>query len=201
MLYVNVHEPAEIKEYLANRMEISVSNFTPGDYLIGNIAVERKTIADFLSSLVQGRLFEQLGRMKSCYPCCFLFLEAYDLTHFQKPRPIYGAILKIMLEMNIKVVFTQTKEQTAEVLLLLAGKKSSSTIKHKEKETSFPARQLDLLESVPLVGREKARQLISHFGSLENVFSADKTELRKVGKIGRKTAASIKKMWELEREK
>ncbi len=207
MIQINIHEPQEIIDLLrskAGEQNVSIGNFTPGDYLIGNMAVERKTIGDFLGSLAQGRLFEQLQRMKSCYPVSFLLVEAFDLAHFQKPKAIYGALLHIMLAMNIKVIFTQSKEQTAEVLLLLAGRKNAAakstgeTIPAgKKKQMFFSRQQLEALESIPLVGKQKAKLLLEKFGSLQGVFTASRSELRKIPGIGRKAAANIKKMWEM----
>ncbi len=228
MIHINVHEPQEIMDLLrakSGEQSISIQNFTPGDYLIGNIAIERKTIGDFLGSLAQGRLFEQLQRLKSCYPVSFLLVEAFDLTHFQNPKAIYGALLHIMLEMNIKIIFTQSKEQTADVLLLLAGRKMAgrkntaaentektiqasavhtnrekdahAEVMRRKKQMQFHRRQREALESIPLVGKQKAKLLLEKFGSLQGVFTASRSELRKVPGIGRKAAANIKKMWEM----
>ena len=97
MIHVNVHEPIEIINYLRTAAKVEVSNFTPGDYCIGNIGIERKTLNDFLQSLVQKRLQEQLRRLKSCYQVCFLIVEVFDLRYFQNIHTIYGALLSIIL--------------------------------------------------------------------------------------------------------
>ena len=89
MIHVNVHEPIEIINYLRTAAKVEVSNFTPGDYCIGNIGIERKTLNDFLQSLVQKRLQEQLRRLKSCYQVCFLIVEVFDLRYFQNIHTIY----------------------------------------------------------------------------------------------------------------
>lgn len=221
MLHANVHEPKEIITYLQQRAEVQVSNFTPGDYVIGNgMAIERKTTNDFIRSLIQKRLLEQLQRLKSCYPTSFLLLETFDLAYLQNSALIYGTLLTIMLELNVRVLFTSTKEQSAEVILLLArkqlsrplpvsgqlpgegiiGTQPSSTpvigtpvIKRKE----IPVERCPplLLEKVPGVGKKRAYALLARFQSLQAVFQASEKELCAVEGVGKKTAGNIKAVW------
>ena len=202
-LIVDIHEPAEIIDLLRSHLTVEVKSITPGDYLIGSIAIERKTLPDFLNSLVQKRLFEQLSRLKSCYPVSFLIVESFDTSLVGNTAVLYGAILHIMLGINIKIIFTQSGQQTAEVILLLAGKKSAqtSTIIHQPKQISFQERQIQLLESIPQVGRARAMTLLHHFHTLDRLFGATEEELRSISGIGRKSIKNIKKMWEMEYKK
>ncbi|MEK6950888.1 MAG: ERCC4 domain-containing protein [Nanoarchaeota archaeon] len=200
MIHVNIHEPEEIITYLQNHAETQVSNFTPGDYLIGHIALERKTTSDFLQSLFQKRLMEQLGRLKQCYPSSFLLLETFDLAYFQNSALLYSTILKIMLELNVRVIFTSTKEQSAQVILLLAGKQrqestSAGVIIQKRKEVNLQFYPPLLLEKVPGVGRKRAQALLQRFATLRDVFQASEQELADVEGIGKKTASAIKSVW------
>ncbi|MBI2668605.1 hypothetical protein HYX14_02060 [Candidatus Woesearchaeota archaeon] len=196
MINVDIHEPVDIIERLRKSIDVSVSNLTPGDYVLGNIAIERKTLSDFFQSLAQKRLFEQLSRLKSCYPVCFLILEVYDFAHIANYRAFYGAIIHIMLEMNIRILFTQNKEQTAEVILLLAGKASDSqySLQHKRKEIRWTERKHQILEAIPNIGKKKADLLLKHFSAPSAVFTANEKELRKVIGIGKKTARNIKEL-------
>ncbi len=201
MIQVNVHEPEEIKSYLQRSTEINVSNFTPGDYLIGQMALERKTTSDFIQSLFQKRLLEQLQRLKQCYPTSFLLLETFDLAYFQNSALLYSTILRIMLEMNIRVIFTSTKEQSAEVILLLAGKQSKqskereSAIVQKRKEVDLEKYPPLLLGKVPGVGMKRAAALLQSFNTLQGVFQASEQELCSVEGIGKKTASTITLIW------
>jgi len=52
-------------------------------------------------------------------------------------------------------------------------------------------RGLFLLQSVPGIGNQRIRQLISHFGSVENVFSATFSSLLKVDGVDKKLADKI----------
>ena len=54
------------------------------------------------------------------------------------------------------------------------------------------ARQLYILQGLPGVGPEKARRLLSHFGSVEAVVRADEGQLRAVAGIGRHLALAVR---------
>ncbi len=204
MIHVNVHEPLEIINLLRTAAKIEVSNFTPGDYCIGNIAIERKTLSDFLQSLVQKRLQEQLQRLKSCYQVCFLIVEVFDLRYFHNIQAIYGALLSIMLEMNVRIIFTHTKEQTAAVILLLAGYHNSSNqempLQHQPKNTTLQQQQIQMLRSIPQVGRKRARLLLQRFGSIQAIFKAQERELLAVSGIGAETIESMRRIWKGDRK-
>ena len=45
-------------------VEIEIKSLEIGDYLINNIAIERKTSSDFISSMLSKRLQEQLNQIQ-----------------------------------------------------------------------------------------------------------------------------------------
>lgn len=207
MIYVNCHEPKDIIEYLRNKTEIEVKNFTPADYVIGCIGIERKTIDDFLSSLIEKRLFEQLGRLKYCYENCILLIEAFDLSFFNT-NAIYGAILKIMFAMDIKVIFSQTKKQTSDILCVIKdnfNKKdnvintndkpdTNKLLKNQPKSVSLNRKRLLMLQSIPNIGVKRAKLLLSRFKSIREIIDANEKELSSIEGIGKKTIFGIRKM-------
>ena len=204
MIYINSHEPKDIADYLRGKTEITVKNFTPADYIIGDIGIERKTINDFLSSLVQKRLFEQLSRLKDCYGNSMLLIEAFDLSHFSNTNVIYGAILKIMIDMNIKIIFSQTKKQSADILLILNNKNGKNIynqkllayqLKYKKKECTITQKQLQMLSSIPNVGTKRAKLLLSRFKTIKEIFEAEDEKLLSVEGIGRKTISNIRSIF------
>ena len=205
MIYINSHEPQEIINLLRNKTEICVKNFTPGDYIIGNNGIERKTINDFLSSLVQKRLFEQLTRLKVCYQNCLLIIEAFDLSHFSNTTSIYGVILKLMMDMNIKVIFSQTKEQSADILYILDRRIGNKVynkellnyqLKYKNRDRPLSQKQLLMLQAIPNVGVKRARLLLNKFGRIKDIFEADDKTILSVEGIGNKTIKNLRKMLE-----
>ncbi len=208
MILVDVHEPQEIIAALQKSTEVTVQVLSHGDYLIKNIAIERKTASDFLSSLTTHRLFPQLTKMKSCYPASFLIVEIYDLNYFSNTSIIYGTLLYILLDLNIKILFTSTPLQTAHVILLIAGKKLSSSsvlappsisgCPHIHLQPTIEYSQHQLLAKIPTIGKKRARILLNHFHSPKNIFNASPQELQRIPNIGKKSAQNIKKVWEKE---
>lgn len=65
MITVDTAEPDTIKEYLKNKADIEVRNLPVGDYLVGDVLIERKTIGDFFNSMNTSRMARQLMSMEA----------------------------------------------------------------------------------------------------------------------------------------
>ena len=53
-LTMDVHEPRAIARHLKDlKVPFEVKKITPGDYVVGGVGIERKTLGDFFSSLVR----------------------------------------------------------------------------------------------------------------------------------------------------
>jgi len=64
-----------IASYLIEKHQsIKFEKLDIADYLIGNTAIERKTFSDFISSMINKRLFQQLNEIKK-YPKHILIIE------------------------------------------------------------------------------------------------------------------------------
>jgi len=64
-LVVDSNEPEDIPERLRELgVEIEVRKIAPGDYVLGPVGIERKTLYDFFNSMVRKRLFEQVQRLR-----------------------------------------------------------------------------------------------------------------------------------------
>ena len=57
-------------------IDIEIKTLPVGDYIVSNrIGIERKTISDFESSLISGRLFDQIQRLNKAYEFPIVLLE------------------------------------------------------------------------------------------------------------------------------
>ena len=65
-IFVDFRESDHVKNHLKNLgSEVIEKSLSPADYIIaGEYAFERKQINDFFQSIFDGRLFEQIERMK-----------------------------------------------------------------------------------------------------------------------------------------
>tara|TARA_Y100000310_G_C20601470_1_gene773278 strand:- start:381 stop:860 length:480 start_codon:yes stop_codon:yes gene_type:complete len=105
---------------------------TEGDYEVGHHRIERKTINDFASSFISGRLETQLENLKKLHQNPVLLFENSDSplkTKLHK-NVIKANLLKITLELNIPVIYTDSEEDTANQLILLARRIEKHGIKN-----------------------------------------------------------------------
>jgi ERCC4-type nuclease len=200
-LVVDSNEPEDIPEKLRSLgVEFEIKKIAPGDYVLGPIGIERKALADFFSSMVKKRLFEQILRLREAYPQPLLILEGdlSEISTFRHPQAILGALLAIETTERVPILTTADKDQTALLLSVLWKRQDKGAaeygLRHKPKGLTRDQRQRFLVEGLPSVGETLARNLLEHFGSVHAVFDASEEELKKVAKIGDIKAAEIVKL-------
>ena len=108
--------------------EVVIERLKTGDFCIGNrILVERKTVRDFVDSLVDGRLLEQASRLVGAAPRTMVLIEGEGL--FQNPRvhphALMGALTTLTLDFGIPVVTTKDGAETARFLTVAARREES----------------------------------------------------------------------------
>lgn len=200
-LIIDSNEPEDIAEKLRELgVEFEVKKIAPGDYVLGPIGMERKTLTDFFSSMVKKRLFEQVQRLREAYPHPLVILEGElaEISTFRHPQAILGALLSIETTERVPVLTTADKDQTALLLSVLWKRQDKGAaeygLRHKPKGMTLEQRQRFLIEGLPSVGETLARNLLEHFGSVHAVFNASEEELKKVAKIGDLKAAEIARL-------
>ena len=197
-LIVDANEPEDIPDRLRELgVSIEVQKIAPGDYVLGPVGIERKTLTDFFNSLVRKRLFEQVQRLREAYPQPLLLLEGdlTELSTFKHPQSFLGALLAIELKERVPILTTADKEQTALVLKVLWKSQDKGApeygLRHKPKTLSLGQRQRFLVEGLPSIGETLARNLLERFGTVRAVFDASAEELDHTPKIGAGKAAEI----------
>ena len=197
-LIVDANEPEDIPDRLRELgVSIEVQKIAPGDYVLGPVGIERKTLTDFFNSLVRKRLFEQVQRLREAYPQPLLILEGdlTELSTFKHPQSFLGALLAMELKERVPILTTADKEQTALVLKVLWKSQDKGApeygLRHKPKTLSLGQRQRFLVEGLPSIGETLARNLLERFGTVRAVFDASAEELDHTPKIGAGKAAEI----------
>lgn len=186
-------------------VEVEVARLRTGDYCIGDMwCVERKTLRDLALSIVDGRLFKQIYQLIESDYSPVLLLEGNSGMMREvgvSRQAIQGAITKISLFMRVPVIRSFCPEETA-ALLVNIGRQQQSLLDAASISSKFylPVRnkpkgkyrqQLFILQSFPGIGCERARALLSHFGTVEKVLLATSGELAEIDGIGKKTAQQI----------
>jgi DNA excision repair protein ERCC-4 len=155
------------------------------DYIIKNIAIERKTIQDLKASIINKRLAQQLIELKQ-YPNHLLLIEGILneslYTSGIHENALRGFLLAVALEFRTPIIFTYDERDTAKYLAVLAKKERSpevsiraTKIAHtKEEQKQF------ILEGFPHIGPAKAKALIKQFSALQNIFNASESDLEPI---------------------
>lgn len=197
-LVVDANEPGDIPDRLRELgVEIEVRKIAPGDYVLGPVGIERKTLYDFFNSLVRKRLFEQVQRLRDAYPQPLVILEGdlAEISTFKHPQSVLGALLALEISERVPVLTTADKDQTALLLSVLWKRQEKGAseygLRHKPKTMTLDQRQRFLIEGLPSVGDTLARNLLERFGSVRSVFNASEDELKQVSKIGDVKATEI----------
>ena len=194
-----IKEKAKVKIIIDNReknslvaselvnlgFEIEFQHLQVADYLINGIAIERKTLNDLKSSIINKRIFAQLKELKQ-YPKYLLLIEGLENQNPYEgmihENALRGFLLSVALEQNVPIIFTQNEKDTAKYLSVLAKKKENAEISlrpskialTKEEQIQF------ILEGFPHIGPTTAKKLIKKFKSLKNIISAGEEELKEI---------------------
>ncbi|MGB4052167.1 MAG: DEAD/DEAH box helicase [Methanoculleus sp.] len=183
---------------------ITLQRLELGDYAIGDrILVERKTVQDFMDTLVERDLFGQIRSMADAVPRPILVIEGeedlYKVRNIH-PNAVRGTLAAITVDMGVTLLRTQNADDTAELLYVLArreaGERGERKMHPKKSYRSSREEQEYVLAAFPNIGLRSARLLLEHFGSLKAIIDADPEELASVRGIGEKIAQDI---WDLAR--
>ena len=184
-------------------INLEIKTLPIGDYIVApETVVERKTISDLVSSVFDGRLFDQCNRLKEHYQFPILLIEGNideieELT--ENSLVFYGAISSIAIDFKIPVIHTPNASHTAKLLVSMCSRKDASKvpfIKKIRKSNDIQKQQLSMLCSLPGVGEKTAIRMLEKFGTPLRVLSSSTTELSKVSGLGEARAKNIKKMLE-----
>ena len=184
-IVVDNREPKEICEILEElEVEVEVKQLEVGDYDLGNrTLVERKTGNDYVSSLSDGRLFEQAKNLTENADTILLILEDFQKAFStpgweERKKHVFGSILYLSLIHGIFVFPTSGKEETAafleracswiqeekeDPLVFTRGVRASMTMGQKQ---SF------LLQGLPKIGSKSAKKLLEAFKTPVGVLEA-----------------------------
>jgi Fanconi anemia group M protein len=172
-----------------------------GDYFIdGGVVVERKTVADFATSLVDGRLFPQAAALARSPYRPVVLLEGPKPSRMPDvhPHALKGAIVSLAVMWRLPVLYARDPEDSLRILRTLARQVGNSERgilqRYDCKPKRLASRKLYMLQGLPGVGPALANRLLLQFGSIERVIAADETTLMQTPGVGRKKAARIREL-------
>jgi ERCC4-type nuclease len=148
---------------------------------------------------MDGRLFEQLAKMRNQYEQAVVLIEG-DVYATQYgdigEEAITGALTWLAGMSGCGVVTVPSQRYSAMAIRRLAIQQVWGLGYEIKLRTNKPKWEPDvglyLVEGLPSVGPSTARILMSHFKSAEAVFRATEEELRSIKGVGPKTAEKIR---------
>ena len=205
-------KPSGVLDALKQReVHLEITCLKSGDYQINQQwLLERKTLTDLAQSIIDGRLFRQLNEIQQTGLRPILLLEgsSSQLKRSRMSREsIQGALVTISLFMGIPIIRSLNPEETASLLITIARQQikyserdfyPSFTFEHKRPKGKYQ-NQLQLLQTLPGIGTQKAKALLKKFGTIENIIISSAEQLAEVEGIGKSTAKRIR--WLVEEQK
>jgi len=197
---------ATIARDLSTREGVSVrlETLSVGDYVLSDrVAVERKSIEDFLDSLLGGddrSVFEQVGDLARHYSRPIVVVEGEGDIYAERnvhPNAIRGALASLAVDFGASVLRTKDASDTADLLEIIAareqGERDRDVSVHGEKAQKTLAEQQEyVVSSIADIGPVTARSLLDALGSVEAVMTADEEALLDVAGVGEVTAERIR---------
>ncbi len=179
---------------------VEIRTLPVADYVISDeIAVERKTTDDFVSSMISRDLALQIQQLAHNYSHPLLLLEGSGLATQRNiaPKTVKAMMASIVVDLGVSIICSQDIAETACLLFTIAEReqvahKTSPTVHGKRVPKTLRDQQEYVIAMIPSIGRVTARGLLEHFGSVQAVFSASTFELTRVPGIGKRTAEQIR---------
>lgn len=188
-----------VKELVNLGAKIEYANLPIGDYLISEeIVIERKAFNDFINSIIDKRLFEQAKLLSHYYSKPIMIIEGRNqaLRNISE-EAIRGAMISMIMDFNLPILWTRDSLETAKFIITLAKREKKNdlrtiSLKDRRRAKTPDEEREYIVASLPMVELATAKRLLSHFGSVEKVFTASEGELMKVKGIGPKKAKRIR---------
>lgn len=198
-IYADDRENAVAKELSKMDIKVNKERLEVADFLVSDAtAVERKKAEDFVDSVLDSRIFDQLIEMQQ-YAKPVVLVEGKDLYSHRDvhPNAIRGALATIALDYEIPIIWSDGRSETANILKSLAEREQEEkdrdvAVRGDTSPKSDRELQKYVVAGMPGVNTKIAERLLEEFGSVEKVVTASETELKEVEGIGEKKAARIR---------
>lgn len=200
-IYVDMREQASgILKILSEKegYTIKVGSLPSGDYVIGSgVVIERKSASDFVASIMDQRLFQQVSKMKLEYanPIVLIEGDVFKTRSKISHESLIGAISWLNACEGITVLMLSDEKQSAAMIATMARHLQEGLGYEVPRQAAKPKASAKLstfiCESLPGVGPKTAQTLFKHFKSVRGVMNAGVEDLCQVPRIGRGTAERI----------
>ena len=184
---------------------IELVRLDAGDYVLSKeVGVEFKTVKDFVDSLIDGRLLEQVKKLKQYYQKPLFVIEGVDdlfAVRNVHHKAILGMLATIAVDYRVPILQTKNAQETLalfQTILVREQREGSPAYSpHSQKGQSLREIQEYLVSALPNIGMPQAKRLLRDFKTVRAIANASEAELQRVELIGEKKARQIREIfWE-----
>ena len=182
-------------------VELKLDSFPNADYLLSSrVGVEFKSVHDFVESIIDGRLLQQVKNLKNNFERPLLIIEGMEDIYSVRnvhANAIRGALSAVAVDFGVPILYTKNTKDTAQMLKIIAKREQEETgvefnVHPEKKNLSIKEQQEYIISSLPGVGSVLSKPLLKHFKSVKNAVNAEQKELEEVEGIGKKKAEKIR---------
>ena len=190
-----------IKELIEMEVDLKLDQLPTADYILSSrVGVEYKTVEDFVQSIIDGRLLQQVKSLKSNFERPLLIISGVEDIYSVRnvhANAIRGILSAITVDFGVPILYTKNPKDSAMMLNIIAKREQeeigvSFNVHPEKKNLSIKDEQEYIVSSLPGVGSGLSKPMLKHFKSVKNVINAERKELEKVEKIGKKKAERIR---------
>ncbi|MBI2654595.1 DEAD/DEAH box helicase [Candidatus Woesearchaeota archaeon] len=190
-----------IKELAENGTILNLEKLEYADYIVSSrCGVEVKAVEDFVDSIIDGRLLQQIKNLKNNFERPVIVIEGtqdiYGVRNVHH-NAILGMMATIAVGYGIPIIQTKNFKETSALLQMIARREQEETgrdfsLHADRKPATLKEQQEYVVSSLPGVESTIAKNLLKHFKSVKNIVNASEKELQEVEKIGAVKAKQIK---------
>ncbi len=187
-----------VKELIDLGISVKTEQLMSADYIVsGKVGVELKKVPDFVSSIIDRRLLDQMRDLKANFEKSVLIIEGEeDMYSIRKvhANAIRGMLASIALGFGVPILYTKNPKDTAALLAVMAKREQDTGRTyslHAGKPVSEKEQQEFFISYIPNMGLVNARRLLENFGSVKGVVESSADDMVKLEGIGKKTAERL----------
>jgi len=190
-----------IKELAENNVIVNLGMLEHADYIVSSrCGIEIKAVEDFVDSIIDGRLLNQIKNLKNNFERPIVVIEGeqniYAVRNVHQ-NSILGMLATIAVSYGIPIIQTKNFKETAALLQIIAKREQDETGKdfnlHADRKPSTLKEQQEyFVSSLPGINLTLAKPLLRHFKTIKSLVNASEKELQEVEKIGPVKAKQIK---------
>ena len=186
-----------------------------GDYTFDDVCFEAKSAFDFLMSVMNKRLWNQIDNMDRAFSnnLVIVYGKAQDaisqwldnaktvnpsnrMNHYRLVHnKFYGAMGKIILDTDCNIIWTPYIDNAAKVITVVCKmqphEREVYTPRLIKKKISTTDLRIDVLTTIKGLSEKKAKKLIENHGSIMEIGEASLKELQEIEGIGATLASRI----------